>query len=93
MMNKVHWSLIWLSVEFGNPSVRAFLISGWWTQMLYHITLMLPRMSYKHQRWTRRTGIPRFARLKEQVLSRFACQLTDYLGRRQTFYFILCVNF
>ena len=33
MMNKVHWLLIWLFVEFGNPSVRAFLISGWWTQM------------------------------------------------------------
>ena len=85
MMNKVHWSLIWLSVEFDNPSVRAFLISGWWTQMLCHIILMLPGMSYKCQRWTRSASTPRLAWIKEQVLPQFVCQLMGYLGRRQTF--------
>ena len=29
MINKTHYLLIWLSVEFGNPSARAFSISGW----------------------------------------------------------------
>ena len=68
MMNKAHWLLIWISVEFGNPSVWAFLISGWWTQILCHITLVLPRMSYEHQRWTRSASTHRLARIKEQVL-------------------------
>ena len=33
MMNRAHWLPIRLFVEFGNPSVRAFLISGWWIQL------------------------------------------------------------
>ena len=77
----------------GNPSVRAFLISGWWTQMLCHIMLVLPGMSYKHQRWTRSVSTPRLARIAEQVSPRFVCQLMGYLGRKQTFSFIACVNF
>ena len=85
--------MIWLFMEFGNPSVRAFLILRWWTQMLCHIMLVLPRMSNERQRWTRSASTPRLARIKELVLPQFVCQLMGYLGRKQTFFFIVYVNF
>ena len=48
---------------------EVFLISGWWTQTLCHINVVLPRTSYEHQRWTRSTSTLRLARIKVQVLT------------------------
>ena len=75
------------------PQCEGFLISGWWPQTLCHIALVLPRMSYEHQRWIRSASTPWLAKIEEQVVSQFVCQLMDYLGKRQTFSFIVCVNF
>ena len=62
--------------------------------MFCHIALVLPRMSYECQRWTRSASTPRLAWIKEHVLPWFVCQLMGYLGRKQaSSSFIVCVNF
>ena len=88
MMNKALWLLIWLSMEFDNPSVRAFLISGWWTQILSHIAVVLPRTSYKHQRWTRSASSYSQACQDRRASFTSICVLVDGLLGKETDFFL-----
>ena len=69
-------------VVFGKPSVKLFLILGWWILMHHHTALVLLRMFYAFPRWTRSASTLRPIKIAEQVLHQFAFLLMDCLGKR-----------